>query len=47
MINDDKCTYYKAEKDNPYPLCIGNSLCNCKDCCVYADYEKYHSPYKE
>ena len=40
MINDDKCTYYKAEKDNPYPLCIGNSLCNCKDCCVYADYKE-------
>ena len=27
------------EKDNPYPLCIGQDLEKCKDCQLRADWE--------
>lgn len=27
------------EKDNPYPLCIGRKLAECKDCQLRADWE--------
>lgn len=30
-----------------YPLCVGNGSKECSDCCVYEDYELYHSPYGE
>jgi hypothetical protein len=29
-----------------YPLCIGRGKEECKDCCVYEDYERYHDPYE-
>ena len=47
MIDDDKCTYYKAEKDNPYPLCVGNDNADCENCCYYCDYEVGKAIYKE
>ena len=31
--------------EDPYPLCKGNGEEKCHDCCLYEDYEKYHSPY--
>jgi len=30
---------FKPEKDNPYPLCIGNRKEECKKCCLYVDWE--------
>lgn len=30
-----------------YPLCKGNNCKKCHDCCLYEDYEKYHSPYND
>lgn len=34
---------YAPEKDNPYPLCIGNGSPICENCSLYAylDYNKY------
>lgn len=31
--------------NDPYPLCKGNGKERCHDCCLYEDYERYHSPY--
>lgn len=28
---------YIAEKNNPYPLCIGRGLEQCNECCLYVD----------
>lgn len=28
-----------------YPLCKGNGKNKCHDCCLYEDYEMYHTPY--
>lgn len=33
------CEHYIPEKDNPYPLCIGRNLEECKDCQIRADWE--------
>lgn len=30
---------FTPEKDNPYPLCIGGSLEECRDCQLRADWE--------
>lgn len=38
-VKEDKCEYYIPEKDNPYPLCIGRNLEECKDCQIRADWE--------
>lgn len=43
-------TYYEREdcfisNEEPYPLCKGNGTEKCHDCCLYEDYEQYHSPY--
>lgn len=35
------------QNNNPYPLCIGNKNDECKNCCLYEDYEKYHDPYEQ
>ena len=35
---------YNPEKDNPYPLCIGNRGSICEECCLYIDLK---SPYDE
>lgn len=32
-----KC--FIPEPDNPYPLCVGRNLEQCKDCQLRADYE--------
>ena len=37
-----KC--YNPEKDNPYPLCVGNGGEMCEECCWYVDLK---SPYDE
>lgn len=39
----DKPSCYNPEKDNPYPLCVGNGTQNCEHCCLYAnlDYNRY------
>jgi hypothetical protein len=42
----NKLDYYTPERDNPYPLCIGGKE-TCNDCCLFADYEKFHSPHAE
>lgn len=39
---NEKCFVSNGE---PYPLCKGNGEDKCHDCCVYEDYEDYHSPY--
>lgn len=33
----DDC--FIPEKDNPYPLCVGQDLEKCKDCQLRADWE--------
>jgi len=33
--------------EEPYPLCKGRGEKKCHNCCIYEDYEKYHSPYNE
>lgn len=35
---------FVPEKDNPYPLCIGRKLPECKDCQLRADWES-EDPY--
>lgn len=41
VIREPGC--YTPEKDNPYPLCIGNGGQICENCSLYAclDYNKY------
>ena len=39
---DPEC--YNSNEE-PYPLCKGNGSDRCKDCCIYENYEVYHSPY--
>lgn len=31
---------YTPEKDNPYPLCVGNGQPECRKCCLYAEMEE-------
>lgn len=33
--------------ENPYPLCKGRGEDKCHNCCIYEDYEEYHSPYND
>ena len=37
MSGENNC--FLQEKDNPYPLCIGRGLEECKDCQLRADWE--------
>lgn len=39
---NEKCFVSNGE---PYSLCKGNGEDKCHDCCVYENYEEYHSPY--
>lgn len=39
---NEKCFVSNGE---PYQLCKGNGENKCHDCCVYENYEEYHSPY--
>lgn len=34
-----------VSNEEPYPLCKGIGKEKCHNCCIYEDYEKYHSPY--
>ena len=29
---------FRAEKDNPYPLCVGAESKNCQSCCLHVNY---------
>ncbi len=37
--NNLKLSCFIAEKDNPYPLCIGRELLMCEECQLRADWE--------
>ena len=41
--NFQKCFISNGEL---YPLCTGKEE-KCHDCCLYEDFEEYHSPYPE
>lgn len=34
---DGRPLCYSPEKDNPYPLCVGNGGWACSKCCFYAN----------
>lgn len=34
---DSRPLCYEPEKDNPYPLCVGNGGPACSKCCFYTD----------
>ena len=36
---ENKPPCYTAEKDNPYPLCVGRGMTECAHCCLWMDYE--------
>lgn len=38
-VKENKCECYIPEKDNPYPLCVGQDLEKCEDCQIRADWE--------
>lgn len=42
MVNEEKTINDNKE---PYQLCKGNGTEKRHDCCLYEDYEQYHSPY--
>lgn len=44
QFNEVDC--YKPNNDT-YHLCVGNGSEECHDCCLYEDYEVYHSPFVE
>lgn len=40
MKEDTHPACYTPERDNPYPLCIGNGSGACEECCLYAEMEE-------
>lgn len=36
---ENKPPCYTAEKDNPYPLCVGRGMTECAHCCLWVYYE--------
>lgn len=41
-----KCMDYVSNQE-AYPLCKGIGEEKCHNCCLYENYEEYHSPYPE
>lgn len=53
VISNDRTSYIPNDtnekcfvsNEEAYPLCKGNGENKCHNCCIYEDYEAYHSPY--